>query len=184
MKKLDIDPEIIRKLSSGDIKLWLAAHEDGSDNRINGDTILEASGYGTGFGVIAAIAMWVRKLFRNRNKTKQDFEAEKEAYRINKTCGAVEEMLLEYIQAAQESTAIDQELLEELIDTLEEMHGYCQSGKLIVPGKKELSKIRKSIEEYTAAATGVDNRRPMPEDTDLNADEFLLIREQLLKQKR
>ena len=182
MKMLDIDPEIIRKLSSGDSKLWLAAHEDGSDNRINGDKILEASGYSTVFGVIAAISMWIRKLFRNRNKTKQDLEAEKEAYRINKTCGAVEEMLLEYIQAAKEGTTVDQESLDELIDVLKEMHGYYHCGKLIVPGKKELSEIRKSIEEYTAALNGVDTR--LLEDTDPNADEFLLIREQLLKQKR
>jgi len=40
MRTLNIDPEIVTKLSSGDSKLWLAAHEDGSDNRINGDVIL------------------------------------------------------------------------------------------------------------------------------------------------
>ena len=64
------------------------------------------------------------------------------------------------------------------------MHGYCQSGKLIVPGEKELSEIRKSIEEYTAATSGVDACYSAPEDTDPNADEFLMIRGLLLKQKQ
>ena len=184
MRTLDIDPEIVTKLSSGNSKLWLAAHEDGSDNRINGDVILKASGYGTEFGVIAAVSQGIRKLFRNRNKTWQDLDAEKEAYRINNTCGALEEMLLEYIQAAQKGIAVDRESLDELIDTLEEIHGYDQEGKLIIPGKKELSEIRKSIAAYTAAMTGNDTGRPAPEDADPKADEFLLIREQLLKQKQ
>ena len=181
---LDIHPEVIRKLSSEDSKLWLAAHEDGSDNRINGDTILQASGYATEFGVIAAVSQGIRKLFRNRNKTWQDLEAEKEAYRINNTCGALKVMLLEYIQAAQDGLPADPESLDELIDTLEEMHGYDQEGKLVIPGKKELSEIRKSIAAYTAPMTGNDIGRLAPEDKDPNADEFLLIREQLLKQKQ
>jgi len=45
MKKMEISPEIIRKLSTESGKLWMAVHNDGSDNRINGDVILEASGY-------------------------------------------------------------------------------------------------------------------------------------------
>lgn len=176
MRTLDIDPEIVTKLSSEDSRLWLAAHEDGSDNRINGDVILHASTYGTGFGVIAALSQGIRKLFRNRNKSWQDLDAEKEAYRINNTCGALEEMLLEYIQAAREGTAVDREALDELIDTLEEMHGYCQAGKLMIPGEKELSEIRKSIAAYTAATTG--------NDTDPNTDEFLRIRELLMEQRQ
>ena len=136
MRTLEIDAEIETKLSSGGSKLWLAAHEDGSDNR------------------------------------------------INNTCGALEEMLLEYIQAAKEGITADRESLDELIDTLEEIHGYYQEGKLIIPGKKELSEIRKSIAAYTAAMTGNDAGRPAPEDTAPNADEFLLIRDQLLKQKQ
>ncbi len=134
--------------------------------------------------MIAAVSQGIRKLFQNRNKTWQDLEAEKEAYRINKTCGALEEMLLEYIQAAQEGVAVDQESLDELIETLEEIHGYDQEGKLIIPGKKELSEIRRSIAAYMAAMAGNDTGRPAPEDTDLNVDEFLLIRDQLLKQKQ
>ena len=185
MKTLEISPEIISKLSSGDSKLWLAAHEDGSDNRIDGEAILNTSSkYGEWFGVISAAFQGIRKLFRNRNKTWQDLEAEKEAYRINKTCGALEEMLLEYLQAAREGTAADQESLDELIDTLEEIHGYYQSGKLVVPGEKELSEIRKSIGEYTAAITGDHPVQSAQDGQKANADEFVLIRELLLKQKQ
>ena len=53
MAEIKVKPEIIKKLSSGEEKLWLAGHPDGSDNRINTDTILEASTYGAGFGVLA-----------------------------------------------------------------------------------------------------------------------------------
>ena len=80
----------------------------------------------------------------------------------------------------QEGSEVDWELLNELIDTLEQMHGYYQSGKLVVPGQKELSEIRKCIEEYTAEITGRQSVRPQ----DPAADEFVLIREQLLKQKQ
>ena len=185
MKTLEISPEIISKLSSEDNKLWLAAHEDGSDNRINGEAILNTSSkYGEWFGVISAVFQGIRKLFRNRNKTWRDLEAEKEAYRINKTCGALEQMLLEYIQAAREGTAADQESLDELIDTLDEIHGYYQSGKLVVPGEKELSEIRKSIEEYTAEITSDRPVRAAQDGQKANADEFVLIRELLLKQKQ
>ena len=40
MKNIEINPDIIRKLSTGNGKLWSAAHQDGSDNRINGDVVL------------------------------------------------------------------------------------------------------------------------------------------------
>ena len=174
---MEIRPEIIKKLSSEDSRLWRAAHADGSDNRINEDTILEASAYGTDFGIIAAVSQGIRMLFRNRNKSRQDLKDEKEAFRINNTCTALNEMLLEYLQAVQEGSAVDEESLDELIDTLDQMHGYYQAGKLTVPGEKELSEIRKSIEDYTAETTG------SPAGQTPGADEFVRIREQLLKQK-
>lgn len=43
--RLNISPEIIRKLSSGKRELWSAACPDGSDNRINGETVTEAATY-------------------------------------------------------------------------------------------------------------------------------------------
>ena len=178
---MNLHPDIIGKLSSGGGQLWHAGHDDGSGDRINGDKVLEASSYGTEFGVIAAVSMGLRKLFRNRNKTREDLEAEKEALRINNTCGALNEMLLEYIQAVQKGAPADRELLSDLADTLDEMHKYYQAGKLAVPGKRELSEIRKSIGEYTAGMTG---ERPAGQDQSPDADDFALIREQLLKQKQ
>ena len=179
--KLNIDPEIVEKLRSGNGKLWSAAHDDGSGNRINADAVLEASTLGVDAGLLEAGMQWIRKMFRNRGKTKEDFAAEKEAAKINRTAGALEEMLLEYFQAAQEGS-VDGEALRELIDTLEEMHGYCQSGKLQVPGKTELAKMRGSIVEYTSAIAESRNVQLKREPAAAGADEFQLIKEQLLRQ--
>lgn len=180
--RLEISPEIIGKLSSEHAKLWYAGHNDGSDNRINGDVILEASTYGAGFGLIAAGSQWIRKMFRNRGKTHEDLAAEKEAARINRTSDALEEMLLEYFQAAQKG-GIDQEALDELIDTLEEMHGYAQAGKLAAPGAKELAEMRGSIVEFTAAVAEKKAAQPPRTANIPGADEFFLIREQVILQK-
>ena len=180
--KLKIYPEILAKLSSGKEKLWVAAHPDGSDNRINGDVILEASSYGTGFGLLAAAAQLIRRRFRNRGKTRSDLLAEKEAAEINRTCIALEEMLLEYFQAVQNGS-VDEEALNELIDTLEKMHGYFQSGKLRIPGEKDLVEMRKCIADYTAAITGDQSPSPVGKAESSGKDEFFLIRELLLRQK-
>ena len=180
--RLEINPLFIGKLNSGRDKLWTAAHPDGSDNRINSDAILEASAYGLDFGLIAAGAQWIKKKFRNRGKTKEDFAAEKEAAKINRTCEALEVMLLEYFQAAQRGS-IDEEGLDELIGTLTEMQGYCQSRKLAVPGVRELAEMRKSIAKYTTRiAEGKAIRLAQKVETP-DANEFALIREQLLLQK-
>ena len=179
----EIDPETTEKLASETKKLWTAAHEDGSDNRVNGDAVLEASSYDLTFGFLAAGFMWVRKLFRNRGKTREDLKAEKEAAGINRTCGALEQMLLEYFRSAQEG-AVDGEALDELIDTLDEMHRHYKSGKLSVPGEKELSGMRKSIAAYTAAIAESRSALPVPETGSSGMDEFSLIREQLIAQKK
>ena len=84
--KLEINPEIIQKLSSGKEKLWLAAHADGSDNRINENAIADATDFGVEVTAATALFQWARKLFRNRNKTQEDLAEEKEAARINRTC--------------------------------------------------------------------------------------------------
>ena len=181
MKKMEINPEIIRKLSMESGKLWSAAHHDGSDNRINGDVILEASTYGAEFGFFAAAAQWIRKKFRNRGNTQDDLAAEKEAKRINNTSGALEEMLLEYFRAVQEGS-VGKEMLDELIDTLEEMKGYYRSGKLKVTDEKILTEIRKSVAEYTAVLAA-ESGRPVREAESPDADEFSLIMEQLIRQR-
>ena len=181
MKNMKINPEIIRKLSTGNGKLWSAAHQDGSDNRINGDVVLEASTYGAEFGFFAAAAQWIRKKVRNRGKTQDDLAAEKEAKRINNTSGALEEMLLEYFRAAQDGS-VGKETLDELIGTLEEMKGYYRSVKLKVNDEKILTEIRKSVAEYTAVLAA-ESGRPVQVADSPDTDEFSLIREQLIRQR-
>ena len=58
-------------------------------------------------------------------------------------------MLLEYIQSAQKGM-IDEETLDDLIRTLEEMHGYDQAGKMIIPDREVLIEIRDAIVKYTS----------------------------------
>lgn len=144
--------------------------------------VLEASTYGLDFGLIAAGVQWIKKKFRNRGKTKDDFEAEKEAARINRTCGALEVMLLEYFRAAQKGL-IDEEGMDELLDTLSEMQGYCQSGKLAVPGERDLAEMHKSIANYTAQIAEGKAIQPVHGTEASGANAFALIRKQLLLQK-
>ena len=178
---LEMNPALVEKLSGGQ-KLWSAAHEDDSKNRINGDAILEAGSYGTSVGILAALFMWIRKKFRNRGKTKEDLAAEKEAGHINRTCGALEAMLLEYIRSAREGM-IEEENLDELIGNLEEMRGYDQAGKLVLPGKTELTEIRKSIEKYTEAIAMQNAVRPFRAGNAAGESEFRLLRDQLAQQR-
>ena len=175
--RLEINQEIIRKLSSKKAGLWTAAHDDGSANRINENAVIEAAGYSTTLGILSAVFQGLRKKFRNRGKTKEDLEAEKEAAEINRASGALEQMLLDYLRAAQEGS-VDEESLDELIKTLEEIMDCKQSGKLIVPGKKELAEICESIVKYTEAMTGSKPLQP------IQADEFSLIRDQLIAQRK
>ena len=96
---LRINPEIVGKLGSGTGAFWSAAHPDGSDNWIDADAVLEAGSYGIPLGILSALFQGIRKKYRNRGKTKEDLLEEKEAAKINRTGGALEEMLLEYIRA-------------------------------------------------------------------------------------
>ena len=180
--KLKIRPEILEKLSAGETKLWSAVHKDDTDNRINGDEVLEASTYGIGVGLLTAGEQWLRKLFRNRGKTKEDLAAEKEASRINRTSDALEEMLLEYFRAAREGR-VEEEPLQELIDTLEETEAYYRAGKLRVTGEQELSEMRRGIGEFTAAIAERYNAQPLQETDSSGRDEFFRIRELLIHQK-
>ena len=175
-------PEIPEKLSAGETKLWSSVHKDDTDNRINGDEVLEASTDGIGVGLLTAGEQWLRKLFRNRGKTKEDLAAEKEASRINRTSDALEEMLLEYFRAAREGR-VEEEPLQELIDTLEETEAYYRAGKLRVTGEQELSEMRRSIGEFTAAIAERYNAQPLQETDSSGRDEFFRIRELLIHQK-
>ena len=119
---------------------------------------LEASSCGTGFGILAAAAQWIRKRFRNRGKTRLDLEAEKEAAKINRTCGALEEMLFEYFLHAREGS-VDPEALGELTGVLREVTEYSRAGKLPVPGEKDLEAMCAAAAGITAALSG---GKPLP----------------------
>ena len=99
--KLSINPEIISRLSAGNCGYWRAAHGDGSDNRINGEAIMDAAAVETSIGILTAMFQGLKKAFKNRGKTQEDLAAEKEAKQINVTCDALEVMLRDYLRAAQ-----------------------------------------------------------------------------------
>ena len=181
--RLEVNPEIIQKLRSSPAELWTAAHSDGSDNRINWNAIADADTIETSLGILTAVFQGLRKAFRNRGKTKEDFASEREAAKINRTCGALSQMLLEYIEAAQ-AGSIDRESLDELIDVLEEMDGYYQEGKLTIPGEKELLELSKSIATYTdALVDGGDAQSARGLEMTVRRA-FSLIRAQLIRQRQ
>ena len=100
------------------------------------------------------------------------------SWRID-TCGALGEMLLEYLRSAREGV-IDDEALDELTDTLQEMHQYHRAGKMSIPGQAELSEIRGSIADFTAA---IAKGRKAPAAETAEGDEFCRIRSCLEQQK-
>ena len=176
--KLTIDPDLVMKLGS-EQKLWIAAHDDGSKNRINEDAVFEAASSDITLGILTGLFMWIRKRFRNIGKTKDDLAAEKEAAKINRTCGALDVMLLEYIQSAHKGM-VDEETLDDLIKTLEEMQGYEQAGKLSIPGRKDLTEIRNSIARYTVS---IANSKAVQSVQITGNGDFNIIRNQLIQQK-
>ena len=179
--KLKIDAGLVAKLGTGK-SCGAAVHDDGSKNRINEDAVLETASYDISLGVLQALGMWIRKKFRNRGKTAADLDAEKEAARINNTCGALEEMLLEYIRAAQDGM-IDEEALDELIETLDEAHGYRRAGKLAIPDRETLAGIQRSVAGFTAAMTEGNSAPSVPETGGAGEDEYSRIRAQLAAQR-
>ena len=142
---------------------------------------LEASSYGTGFGILAAAAQWIRKRFRNRGKTRLDLEAEKEAARINRTCGALEEMLFEYFLHAREGS-VGPEALGELTGVLREVTEYSRAGKLPVPVEKDLEAMCSAAAGITAALSG-GKPLPPPQETE-GTDAFFRMLDQLLLQSQ
>ena len=176
--RLEISPEIIEKFSPSGGKICFAGHNDGSDNRIDGDAILDTAGYSTALASLQAGFMWLRKKFRNRGKTKEDFAAEKEAAEINQTCTALKEMLFEYLRSAREGE-IDEETLCDLIKTLEKTEKALNAGKLVVPDAGLLTGIREKITTFTDAIVGKQAAKPETP----SGGEFSLIREQLVRQR-
>lgn len=180
--KLTIDPAVIGKLDLGSAALWTAAHSDGSDNRVNWDAVFEAETVDTSLGILTAVFQGLRKAFRNRGKTREDLAAEREAAQINRTCVALRQMLLEYLLAAQ-AGSVEEEALDELIETLAEMHGYQRSGKLSITGKSELATIADSIAEYTDAIARSRDPRAVQRPEAPAEDDFCRISELLTRQK-
>ena len=180
--RLQVNPDIIKKLGSENNILWSAAHNDGSDNRFDENDVLESASYGVFSGILAAAFQGIKKAFGNRGKTKDDLAAEKEAANINKAFASFNLMLRDYLQAAQEG-GIEEDDLGDLIDMLKEVEGYAQAGKLKIPGTKELTEIRKSIAAYTAALMKAQEKSPDERTGIPAAEEFRLIREQLTRQK-
>ena len=178
--KLEISPDLVEKLGQERV-FWTAAHSDGSENKINEDAVWDAANADASLGILTAAALWVRKLWRGRGKTQEDRAAEREAAGINRSCGSLEAMLLEYVRSAQ-GGEIDGENLDELIDELEEMHGFLQAGKLTVTDGAGVAAIRSAVAAYTAAIARTRSTAPVPEPPAVG-DEFSRIRALLLQQK-
>ena len=79
---MEIHQEIIDKLSAGKGSIWIAAHNDGSDNKINEDAILDTASYSIFLAVLSTIGQSLRKMFRNKKKSHEELAAEKEAAKI------------------------------------------------------------------------------------------------------
>lgn len=91
-------------------------------------------------------------------------------------------MLPDYIRSAQ-TGVIEEESLDELIGTLEEMDGYDRAGKLTIPNRDELTEIRKNIEAYTKAIAENRSEDPLPETEAAGTGEFGRIKALLVRQK-
>lgn len=87
-------------------------------------------------------------------------------------------MLLEYFRGIQ-AGSVRKEMLDELIDTLEEMKDYYCYGKLKFSDEITLAEIRNSIAGYTAVLAE-ESSRPVQDTGMRDMDEFTLIREQLI----
>ncbi len=75
----------------------------------------------------------------------------------------------------------------EAIPLVRETHkssDFIEFLKLLDSKYPKSDKIRLILDNHSAHTSKEDTGRPAPEDTDLNVDEFLLIRDQLLKQKQ
>lgn len=87
-------------------------------------------------------------------------------------------MLLEYFRGIQ-AGSVRKEMLNELIDTLEEMKdNYCYA-KLKFSDEITLAEIRNSITGYTAVLAE-ESSRPFQDTGTRDVDKFSLIREQLI----
>ncbi len=87
-------------------------------------------------------------------------------------------MLLEYFRGIQ-AGSVRKEMLDELIDTLEEMKDDDCYGKLKFSDEITLAEIRNSITGYTAVLAE-ESSRPVQDTGTRDVDKFSLVREQLI----
>ena len=132
--------------------------------------------------MLSTIGQSLRKMFRNKKKSHEELAAEKEAAMINRTVGALEEMMLEYIQAATKGS-VDEEALDERTDTMGEIRGYYQAGKLKITDQNAMAEIRKSIMKFTNAMAEAKHVAIPAEPDRAGKDEFCVIMKQLAMQK-
>lgn len=176
---LIIDQELVDKISLERERLWAAAHDDGSNNQFDIEAVGDAATLSFSLSAVVACVAGAKKAYKNKDKSKEDLKAEKEARKINEVCDSLTAWLREYLRSAQNGT-IDEKSLDYLSDILEELHEYNKAGKLLLPGKEELAELRKRITEYTAKI--VENKGYEPAEA-AGPDDFYMIREQLIRQK-
>lgn len=177
---LVIDQELVDKISLEKGRLWTAAHDDGSNNRFDGNAVADAATISFGLSAIVAGFMGAKKAYKNKDKSEEDLKAEKEARKINEVCDSLTAWLQEYIRSAKDGM-IDEKSFDYLSSILQELHEYNEAGKLAIPGKEELAELKKNITEYTSAIAESKGYEPAEAS---DSDDFYMIREQLLMQKK
>ena len=176
---LIIDQELSDKISLERERLWAASHDDGSNNRFDVETVADAATLSFSLSAIVAVVAGAKKVYKNKDKSKDDLKAEKEAKKINEVCDSLIAWLQEYICSAQNGM-IDEKALDYLSDILQELHIYNKEGKLAISGKEELAELRESITEYTSEIA--ENKGFGPAEVS-GSDDFYMIRDQLIRQK-
>ena len=176
---LIMNQELVDKISLERKRLWAAAHDDGSNNRFDADAVADAATLSFSLSAVVAGIAGARKAYKNKDKSKEDLKAEKEARKINEVCDSLTAWMREYIHSAQNGM-IDEKSFDYLSDILLELHEYNEAGKLAIPGNEELAELRKSITEYTSSIA--ENKGYEPAESS-ESDDFYMIREQLLMQK-
>ena len=176
---LIMNQELVDKISPERKRLWAAAHDDGSNNRFDVDAVADAATLSFSLSAVVAGIAGARKAYKNKDKSKEDLKAEKEARKINEVCDSLTAWMREYIHSAQNGM-IDEKSLDYLSDILQELHEYNTAGKMVIFGKEELAELRKRITEFTSAIA--KNKGYSPAEVS-GPDDFYIIREQLIRQK-
>ena len=98
---LIIDQDLVDKISLERERLWAAAHDDGSNNRYDIDSVADAATLSFSLSAVVAGIAGARKAYKNKDKSAEDLKAEKEARKINEACDSLTAWLQQYIRSAQ-----------------------------------------------------------------------------------